>query len=55
MFDSLSSLSDFNKIAGVELIIIRHHYFKTSFALLCLQGIVSGALVFAAGVIIGQS
>lgn len=45
-------------VVGIELIVIaliRHRYFKTSFALSCLQVIVGGALVFAAGVIIGQS
>lgn len=45
-------------VVGVELIVIafiRHRYFKTSFALSCLQVIVGGGLVFAAGVIIGQS
>lgn len=45
-------------VVGIELIIIaliRHRYFKTSFALSCLQVIVGGGLVFAAGVIIGSS
>jgi erythrin-vacuolar iron transport family protein len=45
-------------VVGIELVVIaliRHRYFKTSFALSCLQVIVGGALVFAAGVIIGQS
>ena len=45
-------------VVGVELILIafiRHKYFKTSFALSCLQVIVGGGLVFAAGVLIGQS
>jgi VIT1/CCC1 family predicted Fe2+/Mn2+ transporter len=45
-------------VVGVELIVIaliRHRYFKTSFALSCLQVIVGGGLVFAAGVLIGQS
>ena len=45
-------------VVGVELIaiaFIRHKYFKTSFALSCLQVIVGGGLVFAAGVLIGQS
>jgi VIT1/CCC1 family predicted Fe2+/Mn2+ transporter len=45
-------------VVGVELIVIamiRHRYFKTSFALSVLQVIVGGGLVFAAGVIIGQS
>ncbi len=45
-------------VVGVELIVIsfiRHKYFKTSFAISCLQVIVGGGLVFAAGVLIGQS
>lgn len=45
-------------VVGVELIVIawiRYRYFKTSFALSCLQVIVGGGLVFAAGVLIGQS
>ncbi len=45
-------------VVGIELIVIsfvRHHYFKTSFALSCLQVIVGGGLVFAAGVLIGKS
>ena len=45
-------------VVGVELVaiaLIRHRYFKTSFALSCLQVIVGGGLVFAAGVVIGQS
>ena len=45
-------------VVGVELVVIaliRHKYFKTSFALSCLQVIVGGGLVFAAGVLIGQS
>ena len=45
-------------VVGVELIVIafiRHKYFKTSFALSCLQVIVGGGLVFAAGVLIGSS
>ena len=45
-------------VVGVELILIsfiRHKYFKTSFALSCLQVIVGGGLVFAAGVLIGKS
>ncbi|MDP9049549.1 MAG: VIT1/CCC1 transporter family protein [Acidobacteriota bacterium] len=45
-------------VVGVELIVIaliRHKYFKTSFTLSCLQVIVGGGLVFAAGVLIGQS
>lgn len=45
-------------VVGIELIVIafiRHKYFKTSFALSVLQVIVGGGLVFAAGVLIGQS
>jgi VIT1/CCC1 family predicted Fe2+/Mn2+ transporter len=45
-------------VVGIELIVIafiRNRYFKTSFALSVLQVIVGGGLVFAAGVIIGQS
>lgn len=45
-------------VVGVELVVIafiRHKYFKTSFAISCLQVIVGGGLVFAAGVLIGQS
>jgi len=45
-------------VVGLELIVIafvRHKYFKTSFAVSCLQVIVGGGLVFAAGVLIGQS
>lgn len=45
-------------VVGVELVVIaliRHKYFKTSFALSFLQVIVGGGLVFAAGVLIGQS
>ncbi len=45
-------------VVGVELVVIaliRHRYFKTSFALSCLQVIVGGGLVFAAGVLIGRS
>jgi VIT1/CCC1 family predicted Fe2+/Mn2+ transporter len=45
-------------VVGVELVVIaliRHRYFKTSFAISCLQVIVGGGLVFAAGVLIGQS
>ena len=45
-------------VVGVELVaiaLIRHGYFKTSFALSCLQVIVGGGLVFADGVLIGQS
>jgi erythrin-vacuolar iron transport family protein len=45
-------------VVGVELMAIawiRYKYFSTSFALSCLQVIVGGGLVFAAGVLIGQS
>jgi VIT1/CCC1 family predicted Fe2+/Mn2+ transporter len=45
-------------VVGIELVVIamiRNRYFKTSFALSCLQVIVGGSLVFAAGVLIGQS
>jgi len=45
-------------VVGVELIVIafiRHKYFQTSFALSCLQVVVGGGLVFAAGVLIGRS
>jgi VIT1/CCC1 family predicted Fe2+/Mn2+ transporter len=45
-------------VVGIELIVIafiRHRYFRTSFALSCLQVIVGGGLVFAAGVLIGKS
>lgn len=45
-------------VVGVELVLIamiRHRYFKTSFGLSVLQVIVGGGLVFAAGVLIGQS
>ena len=45
-------------VVGVELLIIsliRHRYFKTSFPVSALQVIVGGGLVFAAGVLIGQS
>jgi len=45
-------------VVGVELVAIatvRHRYFKTSFALSCLQVIVGGGLVFAAGILIGSS
>jgi VIT1/CCC1 family predicted Fe2+/Mn2+ transporter len=45
-------------VVGIELVVIaliRHRYFKTSFALSVLQVIVGGGLVFAAGVLIGQS
>ncbi len=45
-------------VVGVELIVIswiRYRYFKTSFAISCLQVIVGGGLVFAAGILIGSS
>ena len=45
-------------VVGMELVVIaliRHKYFKTSFALSVLQVIVGGGLVFAAGVLIGQA
>ena len=45
-------------VVGVELIAIawiRFRYMNTAFALSCLQVIVGGGLVFAAGVLIGQS
>ena len=45
-------------VVGFELLVIawiRYRYFKTSFAISCLQVIVGGALVFAAGVLIGSS
>ena len=45
-------------VVGVELLAIswiRHRYFKSSLALSALQVIVGGGLVFAAGVLIGQS
>ena len=45
-------------VVGVQLIAIawiRYRYMQTSFALSCLQVIVGGGLVFAAGVLIGQS
>ena len=45
-------------VVGVELLIIsfiRYRYFKTSFALSCVQVILGGGLVFAAGVLIGNS
>lgn len=45
-------------VVGIELLVIawiRYKYFKTSFALSCLQVIVGGGLVFAAGVLIGSS
>jgi len=45
-------------VVGIELLcisFIRYRYFKTSFAISCLQVIVCGGLVFAAGVLIGRS
>jgi VIT1/CCC1 family predicted Fe2+/Mn2+ transporter len=45
-------------VVGVELLIIswiRYKYFKSSFAVSCVQVIVGGGLVFAAGVLIGSS
>jgi VIT1/CCC1 family predicted Fe2+/Mn2+ transporter len=45
-------------VVGIELLIIswiRYKYFKSSFAISCLQVIVGGGLVFAAGVLIGSS
>ena len=45
-------------VVGLELIAIswiRYRYFKTSFAMSCLQVIVGGGLVFAAGILIGRS
>jgi VIT1/CCC1 family predicted Fe2+/Mn2+ transporter len=45
-------------VVGVELVVIaliRHKYFKTSFALSVLQVVVGGGLVFAAGILIGSS
>ena len=45
-------------VVGIELLVIswiRHRYFKSSFAISCLQVIVGGGLVFAAGVLIGSS
>ena len=45
-------------VVGLELLAIawiRYRYFRTSFALSCLQVIVGGGLVFAAGVLIGSS
>lgn len=44
-------------VVGVELLVIawiRYRFMKTSFALSCLQVIVGGGLVFAAGVLIGK-
>ncbi|HUC20791.1 MAG TPA: VIT1/CCC1 transporter family protein [Candidatus Polarisedimenticolaceae bacterium] len=45
-------------VVGVELVAIayiRYRYFHMSFWYSCLQVIVGGALVFAAGVLIGES
>lgn len=45
-------------VVGIELLIIswiRYRYFKSSFAISCIQVIVGGALVFTAGVLIGSS
>ncbi|HEX7259895.1 MAG TPA: VIT1/CCC1 transporter family protein [Candidatus Saccharimonadia bacterium] len=45
-------------VVGVELVTIayiRYRYFSMSFWYSCLQVIVGGALVFAAGVLIGES
>jgi VIT1/CCC1 family predicted Fe2+/Mn2+ transporter len=45
-------------VVGIELLIIsfiRYRYFASSFAISCLQVIVGGGLVFAAGVLIGSS
>lgn len=45
-------------VVGVELLVIsyiRYKYFKTSFAMSCVQVILGGGLVFAAGVLIGSS
>ncbi len=45
-------------VVGLELIVIawiRYRFMKTSFALSCLQVILGGGLVFAAGVLIGSS
>ena len=45
-------------VVGLELLaisFIRFRYMKTSFVLSCVQVIVGGGLVFAAGVLIGQS
>jgi VIT1/CCC1 family predicted Fe2+/Mn2+ transporter len=45
-------------VVGFELIIIawvRHRFFKSSFALSCLQVVVGGGLVFLAGILIGRS
>jgi VIT1/CCC1 family predicted Fe2+/Mn2+ transporter len=45
-------------VVGIELIAIayiRYHYFKMKFWLSILQVVVGGALVFLAGILIGQS
>ncbi len=45
-------------VVAVELVIIatiRYRYFDMNFWLSCVQVIVGGALVFAAGILIGQS
>ncbi len=45
-------------VVGIELLVIafiRYRYFKTSFALSCVQVIVGGGLVFTAGILIGSS
>ncbi len=45
-------------VVGIELLVIsgiRYRYMKTSFGLSCVQVIVGGGLVFAAGILIGQS
>lgn len=45
-------------VVGVELLVIswvRYRFFKSSFAVSLLQVVVGGALVFAAGVLIGSS
>jgi len=45
-------------VVGIELLVIawiRYKYFSSGFALSCLQVIVGGGLVFAAGVLIGSS
>lgn len=45
-------------VVGIELLVIawiRYKYFRTSFLMSCVQVIVGGGLVFAAGVLIGSS
>jgi len=45
-------------VVGVELMVIawiRHRFFKSGFALSCLQVVVGGGLVFLAGILIGRS